>query len=728
MKPYLLLLVFLGGSALAQPFPGKMGVGLGSAGGFALELPSVTPTANAWESIANGGNATTDAQGWPTEDFRLLFFDHRPFGAWNPPTDDPARFNVDVSGTYHLSFVGTATLSSWSDAPIQFLNQTHDANTNMTELDISFPPGGGSSQGTLGNYGFLMVNFSQTNSGNGPGLKNIRLTRPGIPHWSPQYFRTAFLNALSPFQCIRFMDYLKTNVSANNPTYPATTTWSQRQQMSDPRYNNAMPWEYVIALSNYFGRDIWINIPVAADDAYVTALANLMKDRLRPDVNIYIEYSNEVWNGSFPQYQYNYDAVLNAPEDADIRNSTQYDDRRRARRTAKRVIRFGEIFEQVMCDKVSARARIRPVFAWQIGGWLPWYTDVLDWINTTYGPPKNYIYGIASAPYFNDGGFGSSDTPQQIVSLMSSNSDANVDAIKTLAELADQWGLVHLQYEGGPDNGGGNTSNLANRITANRIPEVKTAVIHNYADNWFSATANGNAPVGTNDLANYFVLAGNVSRYGCWGATEDINYLSDPNNLSNAPKYDALCVLTGKCGNEPVVSLTAPATMTQVVKGQPVTISASASDPDGAVAYVEFFAGYRLLGADSTAPYSMNWVPDTTGYEVVLAKAVDNDGKYRFDDPHVLEVVESSTYVQSLDNGWGVSVYPNPADDHLTLYTQEDGVSLRIYSAVGRCVTDRMLVKGSTELSLTGMSSGLYVAVMEKNGKQVRSRFVHLAD
>ena len=70
-----------------------------------------------------------------------------------------------------------------------------------------------------------------------------------------------------------------------------------------------------------------------------------MHKTLRPDVNIYLEYSNEVWNGSFDQFHYNYDAVLLSPEDADIRASTSFDDRRRARRVAKQVIKIGQIFD-----------------------------------------------------------------------------------------------------------------------------------------------------------------------------------------------------------------------------------------------------------------------------------------------------------------------------------------------------------------------------------------------
>ena len=709
ISPVLLLILSLFSASLsAQTYPAQIGVGLDGIGGRALEFPNVALTATAWQSVANSGaNATTDAEGWPTEDFRVVFFDQRPFNAWNNAPDDPQHYVVDQSGTYTLSFNGQATLTSWSDAPISFQNQQYDPATNATTLDIIFPPGGGSNAGTIGNYGFLMVNFLQTDFGNGEkGVKNIRLMRPGYQHNTPQLFRTEYLNAISPFSTIRFMDYLHTNNS--NVAYPGKQTWTMRQHTDAPRFTKGAPWELIIALGNYTGRDIWINIPVDADSMYVVELARLMKATLRPDINIYLEYSNEVWNGSFSQFQYNYDAVLQSSEDADIRASTQWDDRRRARRVAKQVIKFGKIFEEVMGVTVASRTKIRPVFAWQIGGWLPWYEDVLTWITNTYGPPKDFIYGIASAPYFNDNGAASNATPLQVVAAMSANSDNNVANIQTLAQFADQWQIKHLQYEGGPDNGGGSTTNLANRINANRLPEMKDAVIHNYRDNWFSANANGTAPVGTNDLVCYFVMSGGVSRYGCWGATEDLQYLQ---NLSKAPKYDALCVLSGMCGNEPTVSLTAPANNALAPLGIGLNISANASDPDGSIAKMEFFVNDTLIGSDNTPPYSAVWTPTVIETVVVLAKAIDNDGKFRFTDAHVVETEPNMSGTQQLENQIDCKVFPNPAQDQIHIvWSAPDSPhgSIEVVDILGKKVMINSPVRSPAILDVNSLMDGVY--------------------
>ncbi|CAF5142226.1 unnamed protein product, partial [Rotaria sp. Silwood1] len=61
--------------------------------------------------------------------------------------------------------------------------------------------------------------------------------------------------------------------------------------------------------------DIWINIPYGATDDYVLNVAQLMLNQLNPTINIYVEFSNELWNFIFAQATANLkaanDSVLN---------------------------------------------------------------------------------------------------------------------------------------------------------------------------------------------------------------------------------------------------------------------------------------------------------------------------------------------------------------------------------------------------------------------------------
>ena len=47
------------------------------------------------------------------------------------------------------------------------------------------------------------------------------------------------------------------------------------------------------------GTNAWFNMPHLATDDYLFQFANLPKKLLRPDVNIYVEYSNEAWGTLF---------------------------------------------------------------------------------------------------------------------------------------------------------------------------------------------------------------------------------------------------------------------------------------------------------------------------------------------------------------------------------------------------------------------------------------------
>ncbi len=65
-----------------------------------------------------------------------------------------------------------------------------------------------------------------------------------------------------------------------------------------------MAYEHMVLLANTVGADPWLCVPHAASDDYVRRLAALVLASLRPDLTVYLEYSNEVWNGLFGQGVY----------------------------------------------------------------------------------------------------------------------------------------------------------------------------------------------------------------------------------------------------------------------------------------------------------------------------------------------------------------------------------------------------------------------------------------
>ena len=78
----------------------------------------------------------------------------------------------------------------------------------------------------------------------------------------------------------------------------------------------------------------------------------------------------------------------------------------------------------------------------------------------------------------------------------------------------------------------------------------------------------------------------------------------------------------------PIVSLTSPTNGATFTAPATITLTASASDPDGTVAKVEFYrGGTTLIGTATAPPYTITWSNVATGSYSLTAKATDNLGK-----------------------------------------------------------------------------------------------------
>lgn len=82
----------------------------------------------------------------------------------------------------------------------------------------------------------------------------------------------------------------------------------------------------------------------------------------------------------------------------------------------------------------------------------------------------------------------------------------------------------------------------------------------------------------------------------------------------------------GPANPPPTVSLTAPTTGATFAQGTAITLNATASDTNGTITKVEFYAGTTLLNTDTTAPYSFTWSGAAPGSYTLTAKAYDNQG------------------------------------------------------------------------------------------------------
>lgn len=84
--------------------------------------------------------------------------------------------------------------------------------------------------------------------------------------------------------------------------------------------------------------------------------------------------------------------------------------------------------------------------------------------------------------------------------------------------------------------------------------------------------------------------------------------------------------IQGGAGSWPVVSITSPEDGAEFREDSNIIITAEASDSDGSVVLVEFFAADSKIGEIDSEPYTMTWTDAQPGVYTLTAVATDNDG------------------------------------------------------------------------------------------------------
>lgn len=154
--------------------------------------------------------------------------------------------------------------------------------------------------------GNKLLQFTTPAPGDMP--RNIRLVRAQHEALanSGGIFWPEYVASVTGRPVLRFMDWQQTNAARVRPwsdrATPAHTPWSAAR---------GVPLEVCIDLCNQAGASGWFNVPHGADDAYVTAMAQLIHDRLAPGLKCYVEYSNETWNTAFSVQSGGTDPVAN---------------------------------------------------------------------------------------------------------------------------------------------------------------------------------------------------------------------------------------------------------------------------------------------------------------------------------------------------------------------------------------------------------------------------------
>jgi hypothetical protein len=118
--------------------------------------------------------------------------------------------------------------------------------------------------------------------------------------------------AAAHYGVLRFMDWGGTNNSSIRNWSERTQQTAAGNQSGGDVGGRGIAYEWMFDLCNRMHADCWINVPHLGiesyeqnpADNYFTSLAKLAKEKLDPGLALYVEYSNETWNGGFQQAAY----------------------------------------------------------------------------------------------------------------------------------------------------------------------------------------------------------------------------------------------------------------------------------------------------------------------------------------------------------------------------------------------------------------------------------------
>jgi hypothetical protein len=331
-----------------------------------------------------------------------------------------------------------------------------------------------------------------------------------------QIFHPMFLDRIKTYSTFRFMNWI-----IGNDVDPNQKVWSNRPKPTDARWaNRGAPVEVMVDLANRIGVDPWFTIPHLSSDDYVRAFATYVREHLDPELQPYVEHSNEVWNDHFPQSEYARKEGQRLKLDPDP-------DRAKIFYHARRSVEIFKIWKSVFGSR--RMTRVMGAFAA-----VPQISEGMLKFQDAYKSTD----ALAIAPYIDYGTSREEDfkrartmtIDQLLDSLEKESLSDTARMVEEHAKLAKTYKLELIAYEGGQELVGIGPymdDPEVNRLfdSANRAPRMKKLYL-TYLEQWRRSGG------------RLFVHFQNCQAYSRFGRYGSIETLDQPR--SAAPKFDAL--------------------------------------------------------------------------------------------------------------------------------------------------------------------------------------------
>ena len=382
----------------------------------------------------------------------------------------------------------------------------------------------------------------------GDYLRDLKVLPEKYEYAQDQIFNPEFLEKNQSFNTIRFMDWMATNHSTQKE-------WSDRPTPDSSIFSGEIASiEAMVELANRTDSDPWFTMPHMATDEYVTNFAQYVKDNLDPELKVYVEYSNEVWNNDFAQGWWIENQGIE-----EFTESTVGDFGKRMDWFGKRTTEITQIWDEVYGED---KERVIGVLGAQAANnWTAKRPLSYVWEDNPLSHEEYGIDAIAIAPYFGSY-IGKPQYEPEIEGWIDDEESEDL-ALDNLFEeitqggildnapssgalqqsynwtigyaaLADLHGLDLLTYESGQHlngNGGVQENEAVGDllITANQDPRMGEI----YQE--YFTTLN---ELGV-DLSLNYTDVSRYNKYGSWGLLENIRQ-------TDSPKYNAIKNATTK--------------------------------------------------------------------------------------------------------------------------------------------------------------------------------------
>jgi len=248
--------------------------------GFEAEIGDVRPS-RAWAPVVDGEwllsrrwDVPTDDRGWPTS-LRLRCGERA--DQLTTIVLDGDHAGAFPAGEYTIRWRGSGRLEV--EGGVETVERGEDS--------LLFRYRG---------EGPIVLSITSTDPGaTGDYIRDVRVLRPDAVEG--ETFNRRYVEELRPFAAIRPLHFL-----GDQLTYGPALAWEDRKGVGYSHWGGALgaPYEAAIELANESDSDLWLNVPIAADDEFIASLAALAAELLDDERRLYVEVGNELWNIAEP--------------------------------------------------------------------------------------------------------------------------------------------------------------------------------------------------------------------------------------------------------------------------------------------------------------------------------------------------------------------------------------------------------------------------------------------